>query len=206
MVIDALKGLSSQDIALSNYIIKEGRSFLLVFNKWDLMAQSKIKLNTLVETMKDNPTLVIELGSHTDYRGSAEYNRKLAQKRAQSAVNYLVSKGIPKERMVAKGYGEDQPKVLDSAYIAKSFYGDGEKPPTASNYSTTTKRGKKVSASFDEQKATFKEGMKLNESTITSLKTEGLQECAHQMNRRTEFKVLRTDYKPGQTAEGGEDK
>lgn len=181
-------------------------NIVYVFNKWDLMAESKIKLNGLVETLKNNPTLVIELGSHTDYRGSAEYNRKLAQKRAQSAVNYLVSKGIPKERMVAKGYGEDQPKALDSTYISKSFFGnpnaDPVEVPTAKDYSTTTKRGKKVAASFDEQKATFKEGMKLDEPTITSLKTEGLQECAHQMNRRTEFRVLRSDYKPGETAEG----
>lgn len=201
-----------QDLELEPIPIEgiELPNIVYVFNKWDLMAESKIKLNGLVETLKDNPTLVIELGSHTDFRGSAEYNRKLAQKRAQSAVNYLISKGIPKERMVAKGYGEDQPKELDSAYIAKSFFGKPDEvpavPPTAKDYSTTTKRGKKVSASFDEQKATFKEGMKLDEPTITSLKTEGLQECAHQMNRRTEFKVLRTDYKPGQTAEGGEGK
>ncbi len=177
-------------------------NIVYVFNKWDLMEESKLKLNGLVETLKDNPTLVIELSSHTDFRGSAEYNRNLAQKRAQSAVNYLISKGIDKERMVAKGYGEDQPKTIDSAYVEKSYFGKDGKQPTASNYSTITKRGKSVSASFEEQKATFVAGMKLDEATITSLKTEGLQECAHQMNRRTEFKVLRTDYKPGQTAQG----
>ena len=104
--------------------------------------------------------------------------------------------------MIAKGYGEDAPKELDSAYVQKAFFGDGEKGPTATNYSTTTKRGKLVSASFDEQKNTFVVGMKLDESTINSLSSEGFQECAHQMNRRTEFKVLRTDYKSGETAQG----
>ena len=104
--------------------------------------------------------------------------------------------------MIAKGYGEDAPKELDSAYVQKAFFGDGEKGPTASNYSTTTKRGKRVSASFEDQKNTFAVGMKLDETTINALQSEGLQECAHQMNRRTEFKVLRTDYKPGETAQG----
>ena len=44
--------------------------------------------------------------------------------------------------------------------------------------------------------------MKLDGATINALQSEGLQECAHQINRRTEFKVLRTDYKPGETAQG----
>ena len=152
--------------------------------------------------MNDNPTLVIELGSHTDLRGSANYNRDLAQRRAQSAVNYLISKGVNKDRMIAMGYGEDAPRELDSAYVQKAFFGDGEKGPTASNYSTTTKSGKLVSASFEEQKNTFVVGMKLDGATINALQSEGLQECAHQINRRTEFKVLRTDYKPGETAQG----
>jgi peptidoglycan-associated lipoprotein len=172
------------------------------FNKATLTAESKIRLNGLVETMKQNPTLVIELGSHTDFRGSAEYNRKLAQARAQSAVDYLVSKGIARDRMVAKGYGEDAPKELDSSYVEKAYVGKDGKKPAASDYSTTTKYGKKVSASFEEQKKTFVPGMKLDEKTINGLSTEGLQECAHQMNRRTEFKVLRTDYKPGEKKEG----
>jgi peptidoglycan-associated lipoprotein len=194
-----------QDLELERIPIEKGielPNIVYAFDKADLLSSSKLKLNILVETMKDNPTLVIELGSHTDFRGSAKYNRNLAQRRAQSAVNYLISKGISENRMIAKGYGEDDPKELDSAYVQKAFFGDGEKGPTATNYSTTTKRGKLVSASFDEQKNTFVVGMKLDESTINSLSSEGFQECAHQMNRRTEFKVLRTDYKSGETAQG----
>ncbi len=194
-----------QDLELERIPIEKGielPNIVYAFDKAELLKSSKLKLNGLVETMNDNPTLVIELGSHTDFRGSAKYNRNLAQRRAESAVNYLISKGISRDRMIAKGYGEDAPKELDSSYVQKAFFGDGEKPPTASNYSTTTKSGKTVSASFEEQKNTFVVGMKLDVPTINSIETEGLQECAHQMNRRTEFKVLRTDYKPGETAQG----
>ena len=194
-----------QDLELEKIPIETGielPNIVYAFDSYELLESSKLKLRGLVETMNDNPTLVIELGSHTDSRGSANYNRDLAQRRAQSAVNYLISQGISKDRMIAKGYGEDAPKELDSAYVQKAFFGDGKKPATAKDYSTTTKNGKKVSASFDEQKNNFVVGMKLNESTINSLKSEGLQECAHQINRRTEFKVLRTNYKPGETAEG----
>ncbi len=67
--------------------------------------------NFLLDYYKEFPNTTIELGSHTDERGSATYNRKLAQRRANSAVKYLVSKGIPAEKMIAKGYGEDLPKI-----------------------------------------------------------------------------------------------
>jgi peptidoglycan-associated lipoprotein len=151
-----------------------------------------------VKIMEQNPTLVIELGSHTDYRGSATYNRTLAQKRAQSAVDYLISKGVAKDRMEAKGYGEDAAKPIDSTYVAKNFTGEGANPRDFSNY--VKKLKKTVIASAQEQIATFVVGVTLDEKFITALKTDGLKECAHQMNRRTEFRVLRTDYKPGQTA------
>ncbi len=61
-----------------------------------------------MKVLKDNPTLRIELSSHTDSRGKDKYNMALSQKRAQAAVNYLVSKGIARDRMVAKGYGESK--------------------------------------------------------------------------------------------------
>ncbi len=183
-------------------------NIIYAYDSDKLLDESKLKLKGLVKTMKENKSLVIELGSHTDFRGSANYNRKLAQRRAQSAVNYIISQGVAKERMVAKGYGEDAPKEIDSTYYAKAYVGSYDVPgksdvaPNASNYSTVTKAGKKVSASIEEQKKTFVVGTKLNESTINNLATEGLKEAAHQMNRRTEFKVLRTDYKVGETAQG----
>jgi outer membrane protein OmpA-like peptidoglycan-associated protein len=74
-----------------------------------LRPESIVKLDTLIEIMKNYPKLIIELGSHTDCRASAEYNQDLSQRRAQSVINYLVNqKGIPAGRMEAKGYGESQ--------------------------------------------------------------------------------------------------
>lgn len=77
------------------------------FDKWDLRTESKTTLDTLYNILIENPTIIIELSSHTDVRGSDEYNLNLSQKRAESCVNYLINeKGIPKERITAKGYGE----------------------------------------------------------------------------------------------------
>jgi len=89
------------------------------FDKWDLRAESKTTLDTLYNILIENPTIIIELSSHTDVRGSDEYNLNLSQKRAESCVNYLINeKGIPIERITAKGYGEtktlqDCTKVAD---------------------------------------------------------------------------------------------
>jgi len=66
--------------------------------------------NKLLKLMRDKPNIRIELSSHTDARGSAESNQKLSQARAESVVNYLVSRGIQRSRMVAKGYGESRLK------------------------------------------------------------------------------------------------
>ncbi|MBK7030053.1 MAG: OmpA family protein [Bacteroidales bacterium] len=77
------------------------------FNKFDIRADAKPELDKLVRIMNENP-INVELGSHTDSRGSFEYNDKLSQNRAQSAVNYIVSTGINSSRITAKGYGEHQ--------------------------------------------------------------------------------------------------
>jgi len=84
------------------------------YDKWDIRPDAAIELFKVVEFMKLNPDVAIELGSHTDARGSATYNRNLAQKRAQSAVNFIVSKGIDKGRIIAKGYGEDKLLITDA--------------------------------------------------------------------------------------------
>jgi outer membrane protein OmpA-like peptidoglycan-associated protein len=75
-------------------------------DKSDIKPKSETELNNLVKLMNDYPDMKIELGSHTDCRNTAEYNRALSQRRSESATGYLVSKGISKERIVAKGYGE----------------------------------------------------------------------------------------------------
>lgn len=76
------------------------------YDKATLRPESKLVLDSILVFFKDNPDLTIELGSHTDSRGSDEYNLKLSAARAQSAVDYLVEKGVPVDRLVAKGYGE----------------------------------------------------------------------------------------------------
>ncbi|MGV9012419.1 MAG: OmpA family protein [Flavobacteriales bacterium] len=83
-----------------------------------LRPEGKDSLQTLYQTLVDNPTIIIELAAHTDSRGSDKSNILLSQNRAQSCVNYLISKGIDPARMVAKGYGESRPRITD-AEIAK---------------------------------------------------------------------------------------
>lgn len=83
-----------------------------------LRPESKDSLNFLYQTLVDNPTIIIELSAHTDSRGSAELNEDLSQRRAESCVKYLIEKGIPAERMQAKGYGKRRLLVTDEE-IAK---------------------------------------------------------------------------------------
>lgn len=111
------KGLNTTQTltaALSlNFKFEVGKVFKLNdinydFNKDNIRPDAAKILDGLVTIMQENPTLQIELGSHTDSRGADVYNQKLSQRRAQSVVNYLVSKGVDKTRMIAKGYGETQ--------------------------------------------------------------------------------------------------
>ncbi|EAZ81436.1 OmpA family protein [Algoriphagus machipongonensis] len=77
-------------------------------DKADIRPDAAVELDKLVQILKDNPSIKIELSSHTDDRSSDEYNQDLSQRRAQSAVDYIVSQGISADRLVAKGYGESQ--------------------------------------------------------------------------------------------------
>nr|WP_304529201.1 OmpA family protein [Emticicia sp. TH156] len=77
-------------------------------DKWDIRPDAALELNKLVQILVDNPTIKIELGSHTDARATEIYNLRLSQRRAESAVNYIVSKGIDRARITAKGYGESE--------------------------------------------------------------------------------------------------
>ena len=76
------------------------------FNKSDIKPDAAIILDTMAMFLNDNPNITVELGSHSDTRGSSEYNRSLSQRRAQSCVDYLVQHGIAKDRLVPVGYGE----------------------------------------------------------------------------------------------------
>ena len=76
------------------------------YDKWNIRPDAAEQLDNVVQLMKDNPGLSVELGSHTDSRGNDDYNDQLSQKRAISAVAYIVSEGIDSLRITAKGYGE----------------------------------------------------------------------------------------------------
>jgi outer membrane protein OmpA-like peptidoglycan-associated protein len=81
------------------------------YDKSNIRPDAAIRLDTLVQTLQDNPKINIELSSHTDQRGKDAYNLALSQRRAESAVAYIVSKGISASRITAKGYGETRPIV-----------------------------------------------------------------------------------------------
>ena len=85
------------------------------FDSHKLRDRSKEILDELYDFLILNNNLVVEINSHTDSRGSDSYNRNLAKRRAKSCVDYLISKGIDKSRLIAKGYGEDEPNYLKNA-------------------------------------------------------------------------------------------
>lgn len=77
-------------------------------DKSTIRPDAAVELDKIVQVLKDNPDISIELGSHTDARASASYNMKLSQRRAESAVKYIIEHGIEAARIKAKGYGETQ--------------------------------------------------------------------------------------------------
>lgn len=85
------------------------------FDKATLRPKSKENLDKIVDLLNLNDNLSIMINSHTDSRGSDEYNLRLSQSRAQSCVDYLISKGIKKERLIAKGWGETDPLIKQDA-------------------------------------------------------------------------------------------
>lgn len=131
------------------------------FDKATLRPESKAALDEMIKMLNDNPNVTIELGAHTDRKGTDKYNEGLAQRRAQSVVDYLIAGGIAPDRLEAKGYGESVPKVIN----------------------------KKMAREHDF----LHEGDTLSAPFIEKLTPEQ-QEIADQINRRTEFKVLRTNY------------
>lgn len=131
------------------------------FDKATLRPESKKALDEMIKMLNDNPNVTIELGAHTDRKGTDQYNERLASRRAQSVVDYLIAGGIKADRLEAKGYGESVPKTIN----------------------------KKIAKQYDF----LNEGDVLTEEFILNLTPEQ-QEIADQINRRTEFKVLRTNY------------
>ena len=85
-------------------------SIIFENDKYDLLPASIPELNKVVKLLKDNPGLIVEISAHTDVMGSVPHNQELSNNRAKSVVDYLVSKGINKNRLIAKGYGSKFPK------------------------------------------------------------------------------------------------
>jgi len=81
------------------------------YDKWNIRPDAEPSLNLLIKVLNENPTIRIQLSSHTDCRGKDDYNRDLSAKRAQSAVNYLIVNGIEASRLYAQGYGEERPAM-----------------------------------------------------------------------------------------------
>lgn len=131
------------------------------FDKATLTPESTKSLDELVTLLNENPNVTIELSAHCDYRGSDAYNQSLSQRRAESVVNYLVEKGISKDRLTPVGYGKSKPKTIKKKLTERYTF--------------------------------LKEGDKLSQEFISALKPEE-QEICNQLNRRTEFIVLRTTY------------
>ena len=82
------------------------------FDKATLRPESKEALDEMAQMLRDNPNVTIEMGAHTDRKGSDEYNDKLSERRAKSVIDYLIAAGIAADRLSPKGYGEKVPKTV----------------------------------------------------------------------------------------------
>ncbi|WP_333877777.1 OmpA family protein [Flavobacterium sp.] len=87
------------------------KSIYFEYDKSNITAQGATELDKLVKVMKENPAMVIFVKSHTDSNGSDAYNLSLSERRAQSTVQYIISKGITPDRISGKGYGSTEQKV-----------------------------------------------------------------------------------------------
>ena len=132
------------------------------FDKATLRPESTEALDKLVVLLKENPNVTIELSAHCDYKGPAEYNKRLSQRRAEAVVQYLTEHGIESDRLTPVGYGKEKPKTIRKKLTEKYPF--------------------------------LKENDVLTEEFIKTLADEAQQEQCNQLNRRTEFIVLRTTY------------
>ncbi|MBB3699286.1 OmpA family protein [Flammeovirga yaeyamensis] len=97
------------------------KDILFESNSSEIIESSFRELRRLVKLMKDNPNIVVELAAHTDDVGSDRYNMKLSEHRAKNVAMYVMDFGIPKNRLVPKGYGESQPTVLNDTEENKAM-------------------------------------------------------------------------------------
>jgi outer membrane protein OmpA-like peptidoglycan-associated protein len=114
---DLNETLSSDSLIQLSYLLDKKEigtdlgPFMIYYNfdKYDIREDAKVELDKIVKVMNENPEVKIELGSHTDCRGSWKYNSRLSKKRAKSAADYIAKRITNSDRIVSKGYGESQP-------------------------------------------------------------------------------------------------
>ncbi len=92
--------------------VEQLREVYYAFDRTELLPESEPALEKLLQLLHDNPQTCIELLAHADRHGSAGYNQRLSERRAQSVVHYLTERGISPERLVARGYGKERPFVV----------------------------------------------------------------------------------------------
>lgn len=146
------------------------RNVFYAFDSAELTETSSEALDRLGRLLLDNPNITIELASHCDYRGPEAYNLDLSQRRAERVVRYLIDYGVEPARLTARGYGAGQPKVV-SPKLAQSY-----------NF---------LSAG-DTLTAAYIQGIdSLSQRPRFTIEE---QEICNALNRRTEFRVMRTTY------------
>jgi outer membrane protein OmpA-like peptidoglycan-associated protein len=111
--VDLTYGNALDKIKLEQTIVIE--NIYYDYDKSDIRPDAATELDKVVTMLTDNPAISIELSSHTDSRGDDSYNKDLSQARAESAVAYIVSKGVDKNRIYAKGYGETKPIIANAS-------------------------------------------------------------------------------------------
>jgi len=89
-------------------------------NKADIKPEANTGLNEVVDVLKNNPALKVEIQGHTDNRGAEDYNTALSQKRAEAVMNYFMEKGIAKDRLSAKGYGMSKPVTSNNTAAGRA--------------------------------------------------------------------------------------
>ncbi|MDB5226192.1 MAG: flagellar motor protein MotB [Bacteroidota bacterium] len=102
VILDKIPGDTGQAVELKDIYYD--------FDKWYIRKESEPELNKLLGFMQENAATIVEISSHTDARAPFDYNIRLSQRRAQSVVDWLVARGIPKKRLKPKGYGESKPR------------------------------------------------------------------------------------------------
>lgn len=160
MAADLDLGLEKIEVGVDLAEIIDIKPIYFDLGKYNIRKDAATELDKIVKVMNENPEMEIELGSHTDSRGSDASNLRLSDKRAKASASYIVKQGIDKSRITGKGYGETTPNTVNDATHKKYPY-----------FTLNQILTEKYINTFKSNKNKFKE--------------------AHQLNRRTEFIIVK---------------